>query len=159
MDESDETAARVEGSAGGLDIERAIRERYNLGPAAPLTEISSKYGFPLELVYSGVVRSLREILGVKLVAYLSGAGGTRTVNGWVNCVDFPSAEVMERLHLAHQVAQLIRDTETAEIAQVWFTGMNPGLDDRSPAELIRDSGLAVVRPEVIAAANAFISGG
>jgi hypothetical protein len=45
------------------------------------------------------------------------------------------------------------------VVQAWFQGLNPHLDDRSPARLLREGDLAEVGPMVLAAARAFQVGG
>jgi hypothetical protein len=64
-----------------------------------------------------------------------------------------------RLRLALRVAMLISKHDGKEIAQAWFTGLNPQLNDRSPARLLREGDIDDVGPEVIAAARAFVVGG
>ena len=50
-----------------------------------------------------------------------------------------------------------RDADT--VAQAWFQGLNPKLEDRSPARLLREGELAEVGPQVLAAARAFAAVG
>ena len=45
------------------------------------------------------------------------------------------------------------------VIQAWLMGVNPELGDRVPLRLLREGDLAVVAPEVLAAARAFIAGG
>ena len=45
------------------------------------------------------------------------------------------------------------------MAQAWFTGLNPKLDDVSPSRLIRDGDLDEVGPRLLAAARAFAATG
>jgi hypothetical protein len=63
------------------------------------------------------------------------------------------------LRVALQVALPLAESESPEIAQAWFQGLNPQLDDRSPARLLREGELEEVGPAVIAAARAFLIGG
>jgi len=71
----------------------------------------------------------------------------------------PSAEIQQRLRIALQIAIPLAEAESAEIAQAWFQGLNPQLDDRSPASLLRAGDLDDAGPTVIAAARAFLIGG
>ena len=68
-------------------------------------------------------------------------------------------EEQQRLRLALQVALLITAADDNEIAQAWFQGLNPQLDDRSPARMLRDGDFNEAGPAVIAAARAFLVGG
>lgn len=57
------------------------------------------------------------------------------------------------------MALLITAADDNEIAQAWFQGLNPQLDDRSPARMLRDGDFNEAGPAVIAAARAFLVGG
>ena len=57
------------------------------------------------------------------------------------------------------IALPLAETESPEIAQAWFQGLNPQLNDRSPARMLREGELDEVGPGVIAAARAFLIGG
>ncbi len=106
-----------------------------------------------------VVAALREILGLKLCAYLGSVKETRAVNEWAEGLREPSDEVQRRLRLALQVAGAIAEVDGPEVARAWFQGLNPQLDDRSPARLLREGDIDEVGPEVIAAERAFLVGG
>lgn len=106
-----------------------------------------------------VVAELRSVLGARLVAYLGSVRETRAVNQWAEGTREPSAEVQQRLRVALQVALTLADAESPQIAQAWFQGLNPQLDDRSPARLVREGDVDEVGPSVIAAARAFLIGG
>ena len=109
--------------------------------------------------FSEVVAELRAVLGARLVAYLGSVGETRAVRAWAEETRKPGAEVQNRLRVALQVALPLAEAESPEIAQAWFQGLNPQLDDRSPAWLLREGELEEVGPAVIAAARAFLIGG
>ena len=79
-------------------------------------------------------------------AVRQGAEGARGVQG-------PSDE--PRLRLAYQAATLIAERDGPQVAQAWFQGLNPQLQDRSPARLIREGDLDEVGPAVLNAARAF----
>jgi hypothetical protein len=102
---------------------------------------------------------LREILGLKLCAYLGSVKETRAVNEWAEGVREPSDAVQRRLRLALQVAGAIAEVDGPEVARAWFQGLNPQLDDRSPARLLREGDIDEVGSEVIAAERAFLVGG
>ena len=106
-----------------------------------------------------LVGELSEILGPKLVAYLAGVGETRAVRQWSSGVRAPRPPVPERLRLTLQVAWLIARHDNASVARAWFQGLNPQLDDRSAARLLREGDLDEVGPLVLSAARAFVSGG
>jgi hypothetical protein len=103
-----------------------------------------------------VAAELRELLGARLVAYLGGVRETRAVHQWADEHRQPSAEVQQRLRLALQVALPIAEADGPEVAQAWFQGLNPQLEDRSPARMLRDGDIEEAGPAVIAAARAFL---
>jgi hypothetical protein len=109
--------------------------------------------------FSAVAGELRELLGARLVAYIGGVRNTRAVRDWAEGQRVPSQDEQQRLRLALQVALLITATDDSEIAQAWFQGLNPQLDDRSPARMLRDGALSEAGPAVVAAARAFLVGG
>jgi hypothetical protein len=106
-----------------------------------------------------VVTELRELLGARLVAYLGGVGETRAVHQWADGERTPADEAQQRLRFALRVALPIVAADSATIAQAWFQGLNPRLDDRSPARLLRDGALDDVGPAIVAAERAFLVGG
>jgi hypothetical protein len=106
-----------------------------------------------------VAGALRELLGPRLVAYLGGVRETRAVHQWADGVRAPSEAVQQRLRVALQVASMVAEVEGPRIAQAWLQGLNPQLEDRSPARLLRDGDVDEVGPAVIGAARAFLIGG
>jgi hypothetical protein len=81
------------------------------------------------------------------------------VRQWAEASRVPSDPVQQRLRVALQVALVLTDADGRELAQSWFQGLNPQLDDRSPARMLRDGELHETGPAVIAAARAFLVGG
>jgi hypothetical protein len=106
-----------------------------------------------------VVTALRELLGPRLVAYLGAVRETRAVHQWADGARAPSDAVQQRLRVALQVASMVAEVEGPRIAQAWLQGLNPQLDDRSPARLLREGELQEVGPAVVGAARAFLVGG
>jgi hypothetical protein len=106
-----------------------------------------------------VVTMLNEILGSKLCAYLGSVKEARAVHEWADGTREPNDMTRQRLRVALRVALAIADTDGAEVTRAWFQGLNPQLDDRSPARLLREGDLAEVGPAVTAAERAFLVGG
>ena len=113
----------------------------------------------MRATFPEVVQALRERLGPRLVAYLGSVRETRAVHQWADGTREPSDTVQQRLRVALQVAAMIDEQESPRIAQAWMQGLNPQLDDRSPAQLLREGDLQQVGPGVIGAARAFLVGG
>ncbi|MCX6373665.1 MAG: hypothetical protein NTX16_11425 [Actinobacteria bacterium] len=103
-----------------------------------------------------IVSELRSRLGARLVAYLAGVSETRAVHEWAAGErQIRQSDALDRLRLAYQVVQLIGSRDDDAVIQAWFQGLNPKLDDRSPARLLRDGRLHEVGPGILAAARAF----
>jgi len=103
-----------------------------------------------------VVSFLQDLLGRRLVAYVAGVKDAKTVSRWANGeVRSIRQESEERIRTAYEVAQLLVQFDSPRIVKAWFIGLNPQLDDVSPAEMIREGKLK----EAKAAARAFVAGG
>lgn len=106
-----------------------------------------------------VVRELDEILGSRLVAYIGGVKETRAVRQWSTGDRTPSAATQTRLRTALQTARLLQYREARPVIQAWFQGMNPHLEDHSPARVLRDADIDAEGPHVMTAARAFAQHG
>ena len=58
-----------------------------------------------------------------------------------------------------QAAAPIAAADSGAVAQAWFQSLNPQLDDRSPAHLLREGDLDEIGPAVIGAARSVLAGG
>lgn len=84
--------------------------------------------------------AVRDVLGAKLTAYIGGVKSTRSVTQWIDeGVAIRGVNARERLILALRVASMICERDSKRVAQVWFQGMNPILDDEAPARVIATS--------------------
>ena len=106
-----------------------------------------------------VASQLRDLLGRRLVAYLGEVKEGRAVNGWADGKREPSAAIQGRLRLALQVALMIAAADGPRVARAWFQGLNPQLDDRSPARVLREGTVDSDGAAVLGAARAFLVGG
>ncbi|HEX9683295.1 MAG TPA: hypothetical protein VGA13_09445 [Acidimicrobiales bacterium] len=106
------------------------------------------------------MKELRDLLTPRLVAYIAGVTETRAVHQWAEGIrDVKSSEVEDRLRLTLQIAMLLAEHDAPRVVQAWFQGLNPHLDDRAPARVLRDGDLDEVGPLVLGAARAFLVGG
>lgn len=109
---------------------------------------------------SQVVQELVDILGARLVAYIASVTEARAVREWASGDrEFKKPDIERRLRHALYVAMFISEAESQHAAQSWFQGLNPQLDDRSPARLLREGDIEEIGPEIASAARAFIIGG
>ena len=112
----------------------------------------------MRLPFSGVVKDVSRLLGLRLVAYIAGVTETRAVQQWIDGRRPKDPETEKRLRLAAQLAKLIAGHDNRAVAQAWFQGLNPQLEDRSPARLLREGDVVDVGPKLLAAARAFVAG-
>ncbi len=114
----------------------------------------------MRVPFETAVKELRDVLTPRLVAYIGGVRETRAVHQWADGTrEVKTGEVEDRLRFALQVALLLSEQDAPRVVQAWFQGLNPHLEDRSPARLLRDGDLDEVGPLVLAAARAFLVGG
>lgn len=104
-----------------------------------------------------VAAELRLILGPTLCAYLGSVKETVAVDGWADGMREPGAETQRRLQVALQVAIAIAEADGSDVARAWFQGLDPQLEGRSPARLLREGELDEVGPAVVAAGRAFLA--
>jgi hypothetical protein len=100
-----------------------------------------------------IVVFLRGHLGGPLTALLAGVD-SRTIARWATDEMPPRETAEKRLRSAYQVFRLLEVVEASPTIRAWFMGMNPQLDDLSPAEAIAKDQYR----EVMSAARAFASG-
>jgi hypothetical protein len=109
----------------------------------------------VESTIRDVVTYMQEVLGQKLVAYIAGVSDPRTVSRWASGDRTPRGEHEQRVRCAYQIFQLLLAEEAPHTVRAWFLGINPQLDDESPADSIRKD----MCREVLVAAKAFLAGG
>ena len=107
-----------------------------------------------------MVRALLEMLGGRLVAFIGGVRETRAVRQWADGERaIRDRDDEQRLRIAYRAALLITARDSHTVAQSWFHGLNPQLDDRAPARVLRDEKPEVGGPLVLAAARSFAAVG
>jgi hypothetical protein len=117
------------------------------------------YSRAIRLDFPILVKELSNMLGAKLVAYVAGVSETRAVREWIEGGREPRDSTKERLQLTYRLARTIEAHDSAGVARAWLQGLNPQLDDRSPARILREGDVHEVGPQLVAALRAFIIGG
>lgn len=107
---------------------------------------------PIDL--ESIVAFLCENLGKRLLALTVGVD-RRTVDRWMTGSTQPQFDQERKLRDAYQVFRQVESVEAAPTVRAWFMGMNPQLDDLSPAEAISEGRAR----ETLAAARAFVNAG
>lgn len=107
-----------------------------------------------------LVAAVRPLLGDRLVAYLGRVKETRAVRAWADGTrEIANDETIERLRIAYRIARMICERDKPQVAQAWMQGLNPLMEDRAPALLLREGDINDVGPQVLAAARQFVSVG
>lgn len=96
---------------------------------------------------------LSRVFGRQLLAIIVGKD-VRTIQRWIAAGKGPGADDESRLRNAYQIYALLSRVEGDHTVRAWFMGMNPQLEDESPAEALADDRAR----EVMAAARAFVNG-
>lgn len=102
-----------------------------------------------------IARFLQETLGPKLVAFIAGTTDPKAVGRWARGERVPRLEAERRLRTAFQIFHLLQTEESPHTVRAWLVGINPQLDNESPAEAIREGRLK----DAVVAAEAYIAGG
>lgn len=92
------------------------------------------------------------------MAYIAGVGEARAVRQWSHGQREPRPDVPEKLRTALRAALMLAEADGPDVARAWFQGLNPQLEERSPARLLREQDVEQAGPEVLGAARAFVGG-
>ncbi|MGY4719693.1 hypothetical protein [Naumannella cuiyingiana] len=107
------------------------------------------------LPVASLTEELRDRLGATLVAYIAGVKETRAVRQWAHGEREPSAAVVQRLRLSHQISTILGDRHGSRVVQAWMQGLNPDLGDIAPARILRESDIDEIGERVLGAARHF----
>jgi len=109
--------------------------------------------------FAELVEELAQILGKKLTAYIAGVKETRVIDRWIREGVSPYGDAESRVRLAYHIAKTLSKHDSPRVVQAWFTGLNPELEDRIPARLLKEEDVHQVGPELLNAMRAFLAGG
>ena len=116
--------------------------------------VRDAHAHAVELGISDIAAALQTQLGQALLGVIVNKT-ERTLTRWAKAAVRPPHASEQLLRDTFQVFELLTSAESADVARAWFMGMNPQLDDESPAEAL-STGRA---RDVVAAARAFINAG
>lgn len=104
-----------------------------------------------------VASSLEAVLGQPMAAYIAGVKEGKTVHRWATgeIAVVRNIATEQRLRMAYEITQLLLREEGPSTVRAWFMGMNPYLEDRSPAETLHTGQLK----EAMDAALVFMADG
>jgi hypothetical protein len=101
-----------------------------------------------------VAAALQELFGQKVTATIAGVHDSRAIGKWSRGERTPHPEAERRLRETLRIAEFLLQEEPPEIVRAWFVGLNPLLDDRSPALVVAEEPIEVMR-----AARSFLATG
>jgi hypothetical protein len=123
------------------------------GPPLVAEEISMDAA---RLPISEIAAFLREHLGQRMTAYISGLNDPKMVARWIAGQSTPRDYAQRRLREGYQAARLLVGAYGDETAKAWFFGSNTRLEDEAPAYLLRHArSWEDLRP-IVPAARAFV---
>ena len=105
-----------------------------------------------------IARFLREHLGQRMTAYISGVNDPKMVSHWIARHNIPRDQPQLRLREAYQIAQMLISAYDDETAKAWLFGSNMELDDQAPAYVLRQAKSWEDLRFVLPAARAFTGG-
>jgi hypothetical protein len=103
-----------------------------------------------------ITRFLREHLGGRMTAYISGVNDPKMVNRWIVGRSTPRPQPQSRLRESYQAARLLVSVYGDETARAWFNGSNAQLEDQAPAFVLRKARNWEDLRRVVPAARAFV---
>lgn len=107
-----------------------------------------------EVPFPDQVEALKAMMGPRLLA-LAISVDDSTIERWIHGKVSPSLPNESKVRACYQVYELLKPVEASPTIRAWFMGLNPQLNDRSPAEAVAEGDLR----EVLTAARAFRAGG
>ncbi|MGW1895397.1 XRE family transcriptional regulator [Streptomyces sp. NPDC002004] len=127
-----------------------------LAPTPRSTDLAElAHGTTTRMRIAEIARFLQENLGQRITARITRISDPRQVGKWASGDAQPREEAEARLRAALQTFQLIQHAEDIYTARAWMIGMNPQLEDETPAQCIADGRFK----DVMVAARAYVDGG
>jgi hypothetical protein len=100
-----------------------------------------------------IAAKLQAVLGQELTALIIGIGDAKAIGKWASGKASPRSENETVLRFTYRIVEMLLTGEQEATVRAWMRGMNPLLDDRAPARLVRE------QPEkVLQAARALLAG-
>lgn len=105
--------------------------------------------------FEDILAFLQEQIGPHLTAYIA-EKNVSTIARWAKGEQKPPGDRIERrMRETYRIFQILTTTDSNHVARAWLIGMNPQLDEETPADALREDKLR----DVLAAAKAFRAGG
>lgn len=120
--------------------ERALEMLSALAAAQADPERRDQVGYSLSINMQApeAVGLLTDLLGLRVVASLSGTTETRAVREWAEGSRSPRRDSMVRLRLAVRLAGIVYANDKPWLYESWIISPNPWLDQRIPASVLAE---------------------
>jgi hypothetical protein len=121
----------------------------------PAEQVSAE---AVRLPIAEIASFLRQHLGGRMTAYISGVNDPKMVTRWIAGRSTPRPQPQSRLRESYQAARLLVSMYGDETARAWFNGSNAQLDDQAPAYVLRKARSWEELRLIVPAARAFVGG-
>lgn len=101
-----------------------------------------------------IASSLQSVLGPSLTTVTLGMRDPKALTAWARGTRNPRPQQEVALRTLFQITNLLMTAESPDVIRAWFGGMNPDLNNQSPAITFREDPVAVLR-----AAESFVEQG
>lgn len=106
---------------------------------------------------SDIAGYLREHLGSKMTAYVSGLNDIKEITHWIAGEISPRDLAVIRMRYVYQIIRMIIDAYGEETAKAWLFGTNTRLKDEAPAYILRYAKTIDDLKYIVPVARAFAS--
>lgn len=91
-----------------------------------------------------MVRSLQDVAGQRLVAFVTKNKSPKVVGRWALGQHDPQGDSLQHLRDFYRTYLILKASEEPETIRAWLQSSNPHLSDHAPIELLRDGDSAPV---------------
>lgn len=126
-------------------------------PAARPIAPEQVSGEAARLPITEIANFLRQHVGQKITAYISGLNDPKMVARWIAGHSTPRDHSQRRLREAYQATRLLVNAYGDETAKAWFFLANTRLDDEAPAYVLRHAKSWEDLRAIVPAARAFVA--
>lgn len=124
-----------------------------------------KTGDPLEDAFSASTKAndqqrseiVLEILGPRIAAAAVGLTDARQLRAWAKGDSHPKGATEDRLRILTRIALAVKDVFGANTAAGFVRGANPGLDDKSIAQVLSTSSPDEVERQLVGVTRNFLA--
>ncbi len=102
-----------------------------------------------------IVVFLRDHVGQKFTAYMSGLNDPKEVGAWTTGKVKPQTPKDMRLRYAYRVVRMLVESYGDDTAKAWLFGTNTRLNDEAPAYLLRHAQVPDDFRDIVPVARAF----